>query len=80
MRTQREYLQDIAEYADTILSFVEGMDYPDFQTDRKTAFAVIRAFEVIGEAVKNLDESVKSQHPVVNWRCFAGFRDVLAHA
>ena len=80
MRTQREYLQDICDYADAILSFVEGVDFQTFQTDRKTSFAVIRAFEVIGEAVKNLDEAVKSKQPQVNWRGFAGFRDILSHA
>lgn len=41
--------------------------------------AVIRSFEVIGEAVKRLDNSVIEQQPQVPWRDFAGFRDVLIH-
>lgn len=41
--------------------------------------AVIRSFEVIGEAVKRLDNSVIEQQPQVPWREFAGFRDVLIH-
>jgi len=40
---------------------------------------VIRNFEVIGEAVKNLPDDVKARYPSVAWRQVAGFRDVLAH-
>ena len=41
--------------------------------------AVIRSFEVIGEAVKRLDNSVTARQPQVPWSDFAGFRDVLIH-
>ena len=41
--------------------------------------AVIRSFEVIGEAVKRLDNSLIAQQPQVPWRDFAGFREVLIH-
>ncbi|MCY3917826.1 MAG: DUF86 domain-containing protein [Chloroflexi bacterium] len=41
--------------------------------------AVIRNFEVIGEAIKRLDKSIIAQQPQVPWRDFAGFRDVLIH-
>jgi len=41
--------------------------------------AVIRSFEVIGEAVKRLDKSIIALQPQVPWRDFAGFRDVLIH-
>lgn len=41
--------------------------------------AVIRSFEVIGEAIKRLDKSVIALQPQVPWRDFAGFRDVLIH-
>ncbi len=40
---------------------------------------VIRNFEVIGEATKNLSEEIKSVHPNVPWRKMAGLRDVLSH-
>jgi uncharacterized protein with HEPN domain len=41
--------------------------------------AVIRNFEVIGEAVKQLSAGAREQHPDVPWRRIAGFRDVLIH-
>ena len=41
---------------------------------------MIRQFEIIGEAVKKLPESLTAQEPEVPWRQIAGFRDILAHA
>ena len=41
--------------------------------------AVIRNFEVIGEAAKKLSDSFKAAYPDVSWRRVAGFRDVLIH-
>ena len=41
--------------------------------------AVIRNFEVIGEAVKRLPDEYRTQHPEIPWRLMAGFRDVLIH-
>jgi len=41
--------------------------------------AVIRNFEVIGEAIKNLPDDVKARYPGVEWKQTAGLRDVIAH-
>lgn len=41
--------------------------------------AVIRNFEVIGEAAKQLSEEFKSHYPEVPWQRVAGFRDILIH-
>jgi len=40
---------------------------------------VIRALEIIGEATKNLPNSLKVEHPEVPWRDMAGFRDKVVH-
>jgi len=37
--------------------------------------AVVRNFEVIGEAVKNLSDDIKKQFPVTDWKAIAGFRE-----
>jgi uncharacterized protein with HEPN domain len=41
--------------------------------------AVLRNFEVIGEAAKRLDEAYRTTHPEIPWRAIASLRDVLIH-
>ncbi|MBB4091107.1 HepT-like ribonuclease domain-containing protein [Salinibacter ruber] len=41
--------------------------------------AVMRNFEVIGEAVKQLSPDLRDRYSSVEWRRVAGFRDVLIH-
>lgn len=41
--------------------------------------AVVCNFEVIGEAVKNLSDDLKTQYPATDWKSVAGFRDTLIH-
>ena len=43
------------------------------------ADAVIRNFEVIGEATKNLPGKIKGKYPYVEWKEAMGFRNVLIH-
>ncbi len=56
------YLNDIREAINSIEIFVEGMTFEEFKNDDKTSSAVIRKFEIIGEATKNLPEDMKNQH------------------
>lgn len=59
------YLRDIIESGEAISEYVTGMVFADFEKDRKTVSATIREFEVIGEAVSKLPESIKAfTHPV----------------
>ncbi len=41
--------------------------------------AVLRNFEVIGEAAKRLDDAYRAAHPEIPWRALAGLWDVLTH-
>jgi len=54
-----DYVQDILDAVEKIERFTHGMDYEQFAEDDKTAFAVVRALEMIGEATKNIPKSVK---------------------
>ncbi len=78
-REYKEYIFDILSSMEKASKFVEGMTYEDFLKDEKTVFAVIRALEVIGEAVKNLPEDIRKKYPEIPWRGMAGMRDVLIH-
>jgi len=74
-----DYVDDVVEAMDDAERFVEGMEYRDFVKDKKTAYAVTRAVEVIGEAVKNIPDSVKKRYPRIPWKKMAGMRDKLIH-
>lgn len=79
-RDFEQRLDDIIESCDRVADYIKGYDLARFEDDYKTQDAVIRQFEIIGEAVKDLPESVTAQEPAIPWRQFAGFRDVLAHS
>jgi len=74
-----DYLEDILNTIDKAENFIEGMTYEEFIKDDKTVFAVIRALEIIGEAVKNIPDDVRKSYPEIPWRDIAGMRDKVIH-
>ncbi len=78
-RTYLDYVEDIREAIVKVSEFIAGMTRADFMTDDKTAFAVIRAFEMIGEASKLVPGSVRSEYPDIPWQEMAQMRDKLIH-
>ena len=74
-----DYVEDIIEAMDDAMRFVEGLEYDDFAKDRKTVYAVTRAIEIIGEAVKKIPARVKKRYPKIPWKRMAGMRDKLIH-
>jgi uncharacterized protein with HEPN domain len=56
------YLADILESGNAIFQFTAGMTFEDFRNDRKTCSAVIREFEIIGEAVGKLPDDAKQKY------------------
>lgn len=55
------------------------MTWEEFAQDQKTMYAVVRAFEVIGEAAKKIPPAVRKRHVKVPWKQMAGMRDKLIH-
>ena len=74
-----DYLTDIQEASQNISQFIAGMTWAQFAQDQKTIYAVVRAFEIIGEAAKNVPSSVRKRHTKVPWKQMAGIRDKLIH-
>ncbi|AKB75315.1 hypothetical protein MSLAZ_2054 [Methanosarcina lacustris Z-7289] len=78
-RNSVDYLMDILDSIEKIEDFIEGFNFEEFSKDTKTIYAVVRALEIIGEATKNLPDSLRSNHPDVPWKDMAGFRDKVVH-
>lgn len=78
MRHDRLYLLDIADSITWIQTIAQiGRD--SFMQDRLSQDAVIRNFEIIGEATKRLSEELKLAHSHLPWKQVAGLRDILIH-
>lgn len=74
------FLKDILAAIESIEKFVDGMTLDEFKKDDKTSSAVIRKFEIIGEATKHIPEQIRDKHPEIPWKSIAGLRDRLIHA
>ena len=74
-----DYLDDILEAIEKIERFTDGMTFEEFASDEKTVDAVLRNFEVIGEAAKNVPREVRREYSDVPWSEMAGMRDKLIH-
>lgn len=79
-RDPRVYLDDILDAATKAIQFVDGLSFDEFVGDDRTTFAVIRAFEILGEAAKQVPPSIREQSQRVPWQDIAGMRDKLIHA
>ena len=78
-RAHEDYINDIIEAIALIEKFTTNMEFEEFERDKKTQFAVIRALEIIGEAAKAIPEEFKEEHPEVPWKEMARMRDKLIH-
>lgn len=69
--------------AEDALAFSQGMDEAAFAalpaTDRRTYRALKNALVEIGEAVKLLAPELLHRHPGIDWRGWAGLRDIVSH-
>ncbi len=78
-RSPELYLNDILEAGTAIQSYLAEVSYEQFRTDRMRQSAVIREFEIIGEAVGKLPEELKQISPTVAWQDIKDFRNLLVH-
>lgn len=72
-------LQDMLESSIKILTYTKGFDHDQFLADEKTADAVVRNFEIIGEAANRIDPDFKLDNSQIDWKQLRGFRNRIVH-
>lgn len=73
------YINDIIEAINNILDFTKGLSYEDFCNNKLVSSAVIRQFEIIGEAVKHIPNNIYLKYPEIPWNDMARMRDRIIH-
>ena len=79
-RDHKLFINDIIAAIKSIDKFVGKMTLEELESDEKTSSAVIRKFEIIGEAVKHVPNKIKDKYKGIQWKSMAGMRDRLIHA
>jgi len=79
MRDMRVYVQDMIESVEVIGEYIQSLTEEEFYRNRQVQDAVLRRSEIIGKAVKNIDEDFRNRYAEIPWKKIAGLRDVLIH-
>lgn len=78
-REPKLYLQDILNSISKVEKYTRGLTYVEFSKDEKTIDAVIRNFEVIGEAARYVPKEIIAQYPDVPWEKMSSMRNKVLH-
>lgn len=79
MKDPRIFVDHIIENIQDIERFVIDVDKEDFLENKEKQNAVVRSLEIIGEAVKNIPQKIKTKYKAVPWKAIAGTRDKITH-
>ena len=76
-------LIDFLRHIESELRYIENhtadLDYHGFVADETLSKAIVRSFEVVGEACKRVPDEVRNKYPLFDWKGFAGLRDRMIH-
>ncbi len=74
----RVYLAHMRDAIEKIIAYA-GTDREAFLADTKSQDALIRQYEILGEAAKRVDEPTRGRYPDIPWKPMAGLRDRAIH-
>lgn len=77
--SSNDRLLHILEAIDRIFRFRATLTYEAFSENEMAQFAIIKNFEIIGEAAYRLPEEVRALNENIEWRKVIAFRHVLVH-
>lgn len=73
------FIQHIFNCIQIINEYTKGMSKEDFLNNKLVEDAVIRNFEIIGEAAKNIPENFRQKYADIPWEKMEGMRYKLIH-
>ncbi len=79
---QRRYdlfLEDMLNSIRLIEEFIGDIDFKSFKMNRLIVDTVIRNFEIIGEAAKNIPIEIQSKYPEIPWKKMYSLRNLISH-
>ena len=79
LKDQKAPLKHILDEIDFILKYTKDINFDSLTKNEVLERAIVRSLEIIGEAVKQIDEDIKKQYTDIDWKKIAGFRDILIH-
>ncbi|MFH1711158.1 MAG: DUF86 domain-containing protein [Nanoarchaeota archaeon] len=79
MKDDLAFIEHILDSINAIEEFSKNINKEKLISDRLRQSAIVREIEIIGEAVKNMSESLKNKHPEVEWKEIVGTRDKMIH-
>jgi uncharacterized protein with HEPN domain len=80
--SKRDYsllFQDILDSINKILKYTKDLTYDQLAENDLVIDAVVRNFEIIGEAIKNIPEKILSEYNSIPWNKIVGFRNIVIH-
>lgn len=72
-------VNDILDCIEKIQKYTADMTFEQFREDQKTVDAVIRNFEIIGEAAGYIPETIQEKYPELAWLEMRGMRNIMIH-
>ena len=76
---QNGLLRDMLDSAEAIQCYLGGVDYHGFMGNPEKQDAVLRRFEIIGEAASRLSPETRALFPSIPFRSIRGMRNIIAH-
>ena len=73
------YLEDMHQSMQRIEEYLGDLDFKKFKMTYMVVDAIIRNFEIIGEASKNIPTEIQNKYPEIPWRKMYGLRNLIAH-
>ncbi|MBK8551848.1 MAG: DUF86 domain-containing protein [Ignavibacteria bacterium] len=73
------FLEDILNSINLIEEYIGELEFKEFKQSRMVVDAVIRNFEIIGEAAKNIPPDIQIKYPEIPWKKMYNLRNLISH-